>query len=108
MKRISLFVTGLHILALLWMALWMPVKRTVKKPLTIRTIVEAPVQIQTAPLFCSHYSKSSDNSPYEKTYPQKHTSKTKENSSTEKGRNKGTCQKTNDLPLLDQATPRKH
>lgn len=54
MKRITLLVIGAHMIVLLWMALWMPVKRHEKKPLVIRTIVQAPpppaLEVKSAPV----------------------------------------------------------
>ncbi|NGX26389.1 MAG: hypothetical protein K940chlam6_00307 [Chlamydiae bacterium] len=40
MKRISLFVISAHVALLLWMVLWMPVKKVVKKSLQVRTVIE--------------------------------------------------------------------
>lgn len=46
MKRIALFVLSVHVVILLWMALWMPVEHVKKKELAIRTIMQAPSPVQ--------------------------------------------------------------
>lgn len=44
MKVVSLFVIGFHVLLLIWMALWMPVKPKHKKPIIVRTVNEIAVK----------------------------------------------------------------
>lgn len=42
MKKIALYVLSFHLLALVWMAVFAPPKLMKKKPLTVRTVVQAP------------------------------------------------------------------
>lgn len=42
MKRIFYYVIAVHVLFVLWSALWMPSKRIEKKPLQVRMVVQAP------------------------------------------------------------------
>ncbi|MBS0629549.1 MAG: hypothetical protein JSS30_04910 [Verrucomicrobia bacterium] len=48
MKRIAYYVIGMHMLFVLWSALWMPSKKVDKKPLQVRTVVHAPPPMQIA------------------------------------------------------------
>ncbi len=42
MKRVIQIVIGVHVAALLWMALWLPVKKKQVNPIEIHTVVQAP------------------------------------------------------------------
>lgn len=47
MKRISILVISAHCLILLWMALWIPVKKMEKKPIVVRSVRE-PARMTTS------------------------------------------------------------
>ncbi len=42
MKRVGSFVITLHVILLIWLALWSPAKKVEKKPISVRTVIASP------------------------------------------------------------------